>query len=229
MEFMNKKAFTLIELLVVMVIMAVVAAMTIPAFISIGRGDELNGAVRSLCSTLSLIKQWSITHKEPTDIVIETNCFFTLSGNDGITNIVGSIITNGGYDGKLVADDYCTEQLVKPDGSTIVITFYHYSKISRNYLIYMTGCKSDVLIKSDTKYPISNKTLLSDPVIYKGVKFQLVTLFSGSSQGNSLSFVSTGGLKVTSDYRIDCTHITKSAVGKTILVRWLTGNIKVSD
>jgi len=228
---MNKKAFTLVELLIVIVIMAIIAGMAAPAFIGIGRGSELNGAVRSLSSTLSLIKQWSITHKESTEIIIETNVFFTLAGEDGTTQVLGSviIIATNSYGGKLVVDYYGTETFQKPDGTSTPIKFYHYYKISGNYLIDITGCKSNTLINSGTTYEISNKTILSDPVVFNAVKLQLVALSSGSSMGNSLSFVSTGGLKVVSDYRIDCTHLTKSAVGKTILIRWLTGNVKVSD
>jgi len=230
---MNKQGFTLIELLVVMVIAAVITALAAPAFISMGRGSELNGAVRSLSSTISLSRQWAITHKESTEIIVETNAFFALSGEDGTTQVLGSVlkIATNGYDGKFYVEEYDTQTFNKPDGSQISMPFYHYFKISgANYLIDMTGCKSNTLINPSTSYKISNKTILSDSVIFKAIELKLVALSPvspPSSIGNSLSFLSNGGLKVVSDYRIDCANITRASVVKTILVRWLTGNVKV--
>jgi len=231
---MNKNGFTLIELLVVMVIAAVITAMAAPAFISMGRGSELNGAVRSLRSNLSLIRQWSITHKVSTELIVETNAFFALSGEDGTTSVLGSVIkiATNNYDGKLVAEDAGTQTFYKPDGSSIDINYYHYFKISGNYLIDLTCSKSNILINSGTSYKISNKTTLSEPVTFKVIEFKFTALspvFPANSIGNSLCFVSAGGLKVVSDYRIECANITKSSVVKTVLVRWLTGSVGVLD
>jgi len=56
--------FTLIELLIVMVLMAIIIGMTVPAFVGMGRGAGMRGSVRAVCSTLSLLRQWAITHRE---------------------------------------------------------------------------------------------------------------------------------------------------------------------
>ena len=58
------RGFTLIELLIVIVLMAIIAGMSAPAFIGMGRGAGMRGSVRSVCSTLSLLRQWAITHRE---------------------------------------------------------------------------------------------------------------------------------------------------------------------
>ena len=65
----KKSAFTLIELLVVMVLMAIILGMAAPAFIGMGRGAGMRGGVRSVCSTLSLLRQWAITHSEEVSFV----------------------------------------------------------------------------------------------------------------------------------------------------------------
>jgi prepilin-type N-terminal cleavage/methylation domain-containing protein len=57
-------AFTLVELLIVMVLMAIIVGMAVPAFLGIGRGAGMRGGVSSVCSTLSLLRQWAITHRE---------------------------------------------------------------------------------------------------------------------------------------------------------------------
>ena len=62
-------AFTLIELLVVIGIMAVLAALALPAFTGMGRGQSMRSAVAQVRSTLSLARQWAITRNEITYVV----------------------------------------------------------------------------------------------------------------------------------------------------------------
>ena len=56
--------FTLIELLTVIAVMAMIIAIATPAFIGMGRGAGMRGAVSGTKSTLSLLRQWAITHRE---------------------------------------------------------------------------------------------------------------------------------------------------------------------
>ena len=58
------RGFTLVELLIVMVLMAIIIGMAVPAFIGMGRGAGMRGGVRSVCATLSLLRQHAITHRE---------------------------------------------------------------------------------------------------------------------------------------------------------------------
>ena len=58
------KGFTLIELMIVMLIMAIMLSISLPAFRSMGRGSALRNSVSSVCNTLSMARQWAITHKE---------------------------------------------------------------------------------------------------------------------------------------------------------------------
>lgn len=57
-------SFTLIELLTVIAVMAMIIAIAAPAFVGIGRGAGMRGAVSGTKSTLSLLRQWAITHRE---------------------------------------------------------------------------------------------------------------------------------------------------------------------
>ena len=56
--------FTLVELLIVIALMAIITGITVPAFVGMGRGAGMRGAVSSVRSTLSLLRQWAITHRE---------------------------------------------------------------------------------------------------------------------------------------------------------------------
>jgi len=64
-----KNAFTLIELLMVIVVVAILIGISSPAFMGMGRGAGMNGAVASVRSTLQLLRQWAITHRENVSFV----------------------------------------------------------------------------------------------------------------------------------------------------------------
>lgn len=66
-------AFTLVELLVVMVVIVTLMAVAVPAFIGIGRGAGMRTAVNNVRSTLSLARQWAITHRENVYFRLRTN------------------------------------------------------------------------------------------------------------------------------------------------------------
>jgi prepilin-type N-terminal cleavage/methylation domain-containing protein len=93
------RGFTLIELLLVMVLMAIIIGISAPAFVGLGRGAGMRGAVRSVHSTLSLLRQWAITHREQV-----TFCYFKEGPNSSFpdsyfyaTNEFGSAIISTDY------------------------------------------------------------------------------------------------------------------------------------
>ncbi len=84
-----RAAFTLIELLVVMVIATIIMAVSLPSFISMGRGASMRTAVNNIRSAAALSRQWAITHREqitfvvsPTGMVYTTNSVIVLATND---------------------------------------------------------------------------------------------------------------------------------------------------
>ena len=62
-------AFTLIEMLVVIVIVAIMAAIAIPAVTNLVKSSGVNGAAREVSNTLSLARQYAITHRTTTRVV----------------------------------------------------------------------------------------------------------------------------------------------------------------
>ena len=61
--------FTLVEVLVVLVIVVILAGVTVPAIVGMGRGSALQGAISNVRSTLSLARQWAITNRKHTYVV----------------------------------------------------------------------------------------------------------------------------------------------------------------
>ncbi len=55
---------TLLELLLVIAVMAIVLAISMPAFTSMGRGAGMRGAVAEIKSSIALARQWAITKRE---------------------------------------------------------------------------------------------------------------------------------------------------------------------
>src|SRR5450759_5345180 len=75
-------AFTLIELLVVMVIAAVIMAVSLPSFLSMGRGAGMRTAVNNIRSTVALSRQWAITHREEiTFVASSTGMVYNMTNN----------------------------------------------------------------------------------------------------------------------------------------------------
>ncbi len=81
-----KKGFTLIELLVVMVVTVVIMAIALPSFFSISKGHELRGTTSSIHSTISLTRQWAITHRTPTWVEIVSNQI-QVASEEGIVSL----------------------------------------------------------------------------------------------------------------------------------------------
>ena len=76
---------TLIELLMVMVIMAIVMAVSVPAFNSMGKGSDLRGAVTAVRNTISQSRQWAITHREQITFCYNASNYY-------VTNTAGVLI-----------------------------------------------------------------------------------------------------------------------------------------
>jgi prepilin-type N-terminal cleavage/methylation domain-containing protein len=65
----RRQGFTLAELLVVIAIVSMVLLFTLPAFQGIGRGSAMTTAHAQLKATISLARQWAITHRQRTYVV----------------------------------------------------------------------------------------------------------------------------------------------------------------
>jgi len=209
---MSKKAFTLIELLVVILLIGILFSISVPMFSGITRGTEMNGAVRALSATLSLVRQWSITHKETASVFMETNIFFAFRG-DASGTVSGSEIKNGHVNatGKVVR--YASGSM--QDGTLVY-----------SYIV----CKgaSDPRIGNQPYTVFDN---LSDPVTFDGIRLRVNSIYASGQEVNNVKaivFKPTGGLEASANYTIEVADIKKpDTVVKTIEINWLTGSVRV--
>jgi len=207
-----KKAFTLIELLVVIVIMAIIVGMSIPAFRGMGKAAEMNGTVRALCSTISLTRQWAITHRESAGVIVETNLFFAFRGDDK------TMVSHSGVGDSAVKKAVAEYKYELDTTSTNAVWVW---KLKR-YFIHKTP--SDV--SSAYSYIVFDN--LSDPVIFTGVVLNMKTK---GKVVNGVRFKTDGGIKTTDDdnYVVECTNVDGTGSGKRITINLLTGGVHVSD
>lgn len=61
--------FTLIEMMAVLVLLAIMLAVAVPAFMVMGKGSRFDAATSELRATLIMARQWAITHRHPTYVV----------------------------------------------------------------------------------------------------------------------------------------------------------------
>jgi prepilin-type N-terminal cleavage/methylation domain-containing protein len=217
-----KKAFTLIELLLVIVLMGIMLGMAVPMFSGMSKGAEMKGAVRSLSSTISLTRQWAITHKETVGVIVDEHTFFAVSMDKTSGTVSGSDILNGrvNVDGKLLGKDIVMNQGQPNETRTTL-----YGKIKKIgtalYFVTLAGDKANV----SGDFTIYNN--ISDPVAFDGV---LLKMKANGAEANGLTFRTTGGLKDEKDYTIEMSNVQKpDVVVKTITVNWLVGSVRVED
>ena len=87
-----------------MVIAVIIMAVSLPAFLSMGRGAGMRTALNSVRSTVALSRQWAITHREQITFVASstgmvynmTNYVFSKTTNDHAcyyaTNAAGTLV-----------------------------------------------------------------------------------------------------------------------------------------
>lgn len=64
-----------------MVVAAVIMAVSLPSFLSMGRGAGMRTAVNNVRSTIALSRQWAITHREQITFVVSTTGLVYIATN----------------------------------------------------------------------------------------------------------------------------------------------------
>jgi len=191
-------------------------------FSGMSRGAEMNGAVRALSSTISLTRQWAITHKETVGVIVDEHTFFAVSMDRSSSTVNGSDILNGrvNVDGKLLGKDIVMNQGAPNETHT---TLYGKIKKIGTTLFFVTLAGDKANVSGD--FTVYNN--LSDPVAFDGV---ILKMKANGSEVNGLTFRTTGGLKDEKDYTIELSDVKKpDVVAKTITVNWLVGSVRVGD
>lgn len=119
MRFVKKRGFTLIELLLVIAVMGLLMAITVPAFVDIGRGSRMNTAVNQLRGTLNLARQMAITQRVNVHVLFpdaQRNLYNNL-GTEHHRKAMRSyaVVTDGG--------GYVTDWKYLPDGVYFIDQF----------------------------------------------------------------------------------------------------------
>ncbi len=69
----SRSGFTLIELLTVLVIVGALIALTVPAITNLSRSAALPGALREIANEAELARQYAITHRVQTELIVSNN------------------------------------------------------------------------------------------------------------------------------------------------------------
>ena len=217
-----KRAFTLIELLVVMVIAAVIMAVALPGFMSMSKGKAMRMALRTTHSTISLARQWAITHRG--NITIRYGEYF-----DGIhTEDAASKLTDrsGPFQGNLTGQVLYnittgSKGTITSNSTTTVAaggiswTKYDRYKIGSNQIALSAYCVND----EDAGYIQKSEPLAAD-VAFKNDA-------STINFSDSIVFTSTGGLGSETNKTITIVDRHENMEPAIIFINWLTGGISV--
>lgn len=122
----RRGGFTLVELLVVIGIMGVLLVVATPMFNGMTRSAGMKGATMQLRTTLSLARQWAITHRQLTCVVFPVNPAYELDKGTGVYSRVKRAynvyavngVSNGVYEGEFIRDwTYLPEGVFFYDGA----------------------------------------------------------------------------------------------------------------
>lgn len=108
----RRGGFTLVELLVVIGIMGVLLVVATPMFNGMTRSSGMKGATMQLRTTLSLARQWAITHRQLTCVVFPADPTVETDKGTGVYSRVRRAynvfavdgVSNGVYQGEFVRD-----------------------------------------------------------------------------------------------------------------------------
>lgn len=217
-----KKGFTLIELLVVMVIAAVIMAVALPAFMSMNKGKAMRGATRNIHATVSLARQWAISHRE--NVTIRYGEFFNGLHTEGTTNKLNDCGASfeGSLKGRVLYNITSGSHgtIITNTATTITASGLTWDKYDRYRIDERPVTLSSYCINGENEMYIQQSQPLPADVVFNNG--------SGVNEfSDSVTFTSTGGLKQEADKTIIIADRHANMAPAKILVRWLTGGISV--
>jgi prepilin-type N-terminal cleavage/methylation domain-containing protein len=224
-----KKAFTLIELLVVIVLMAIIAAISMPAFIGMGRGAGMRGETANIRAKLSLCRQWAITHREKVTIRYGEFFYGLHMGENGTTllDAEGNFpVDEKTHKGLMVGRDIYNVTtgnhgtISANTATTIDAGGLLWSKYDRYRFDEHSISKSAYCVTGEEQFYIQKpEALVADVVLQNNL---------GSDEFcDSLTFTPTGGLTPEVEKNIIIADRKNPKNIKTITVNKLTGGLTV--
>ncbi len=138
----DARAFTIVELLIVVGIMSVLVALALPAFQGIGRGTALRTSMADLKATVSMARQWAITHREDTFVLFPDQYLNYGSDRASVDKAYRAFSVYASSAGYLRDWSYLPPGILFDSGTGSVVNVFSDGVNTTNSLPFLSGSQS---------------------------------------------------------------------------------------
>jgi prepilin-type N-terminal cleavage/methylation domain-containing protein len=230
MKPLRKNGFTLIELLLVIAVMGLLMAVTVPAFVDIGRGSRVQTAVNQLTGTINLARQMAITKRERVSIVFPDDFSQLYSGLN--TNHHKKALRS--YAVLSESQGYVTDWKYLPAGVYFVDTFNPANPFANNENLDDVDTRTSIFNQGfmiRTNFPTMNDSARIIPVLtfFPNGNFQRPDIDGWAPSDSPEIYIAEGIGLDSSGGRVIQVVWKANPILKGIKIRPYTGSIQLVD